>query len=234
MPNDVTTEALGRLLDLQSEDTAISQLELRWTNLDEARQHAELNAVLAELEADLDIAGKQRDEVARDQSRLEGEIKLLEDKTTREEQRMFSGTIANPKELSALQAEVASLKRRQSDLEESLLEVMVQGESATETWERLASERETSAVQANDLGERVASIKNEIDSELERHRARRGSILPDIPESLLKLYERLREQKGGVGAAALVDGTCEGCHTKLSNKESERVRAEGGLQRCDN
>jgi uncharacterized protein len=234
MPNDVTPEALGRLLDLQAEDTAVKQLELRWANLEEAKQLAELNAALAELEADLDIAGKQRDEIAREQSRLEGEIKLLEDKTGREEQRMFSGSVANPKELSALQAEVASLKRRQSDLEESLLEVMVQGESATETWERLASERETTAVQAKDLGERVASIKNEIDSELERHRAQRGSILPDIPESLLKLYERLREQKGGVGAAALVGGTCEGCHTKLSNKESESVRAEGGLQRCDN
>ena len=46
---------------------------------------------------------------------------------------MFSGSVASPKELSALQAEVASLKRRQSDLEDSLLDVMVQGESASET-----------------------------------------------------------------------------------------------------
>ncbi|HZK52092.1 MAG TPA: hypothetical protein VFD47_11075, partial [Actinomycetota bacterium] len=71
MPNDVTPEALGRLLDLQAEDTAIKQLELRWANLEEAKQLAELNAALAELEADLEIAGKQRDEIAREQSRLE-------------------------------------------------------------------------------------------------------------------------------------------------------------------
>jgi uncharacterized protein len=234
MPDDVTHEALGRLLDLQAEDTAVRQLELRWANLEEARQLAELNAALAELEADLEIAGKQRDEVSREQSRLEGEIKLLEDKTGREEQRMFSGSVANPKELSALQAEVASLKRRQSDLEESLLEVMVQGETATGTWQRLTAERETTASRAKELGERVASIKKEIDTELDHHRAQRAEILPDIPESVLTLYERLREQKGGVGAAALVAGTCEGCHTKLPNKEVERLLAEGGLQRCDN
>jgi predicted nucleic acid-binding Zn-ribbon protein len=234
MPNDVTPEALGRLLDLQTEDTAISQLELRWANLEEAKQLADLNAALAELDADLEIAGKQRDEIARDQSRLEGEIKLLEDKTTREEQRMFSGSIANPKELSALQAEVASLKRRQSDLEETLLDVMVQGESASETWQRLSSEQATTASRAKELGDEVTRIKAEIDADLAKHRAQREAIVPDIPEKVLTLYERLRAQKGGVGAAALVGGTCEGCHTKLSNKEVERLRAEGGLQRCDN
>jgi len=234
MPNDVTPEALGRLLDLQAEDTAIKQLELRWINLEEAKQLAEANAALAELDADLDIAGKQRDEIAREQSRLEGEIKLLEDKTAREEQRMFSGSVANPKELSALQAEVESLKRRRSDLEEGLLEVMVQGESATETWQRLHSERETTASTAKRLAEAVATIKSEIDGELASHRDRRETILPDVPDNVLSLYDRLREQKGGIGAAALVGGTCEGCHTQLSNKEVERLRAAGGLQRCEN
>jgi uncharacterized protein len=234
MPNDVTSEALGRLLDLQTEDTAITQLELRWANLDEAKQLAELNAALSELEADLEIAGKQRDEIARDQSRLEGEIKLLEDKTTREEQRMFSGSVANPKELSALQAEVASLKRRQSDLEETLLEVMVQAESASETWQRLGSERESTAARTKELGEEVARIKAEIDADLAKHQAQREAVVPDIPEKVMTLYDRLRSQKGGIGAAALVGGTCEGCHTQLSNKEVERLRGEGGLQRCEN
>ncbi|MGH2751756.1 MAG: zinc ribbon domain-containing protein [Actinomycetota bacterium] len=234
MPNDVTPAALRRLLDLQAEDTAIRQLETRWAALPEAQQLAELNESLSELEADLDIAGKQRDEIERDQSRLEGEIRLLEDKITREEQRMFSGSVANPKELSALQAEVESLKRRHAGLEESLLDVMVQGESAVETWQRLTSEREATAARTKELGDQVAEIKNEIDSALARHHEQRAAMAPEIPESVHELYERLRDQKGGVGAAALVGGTCEGCHTKLPNKEVERLRAEGGLQRCDN
>jgi predicted nucleic acid-binding Zn-ribbon protein len=50
----------------------------------------------------------------------------------------------------------------------------------------------------------------------------------------LSLYDTIREQKHGIGAAALEQGTCQGCHTKLPQKEIERMRAEGGLQRCDN
>ena len=45
---------------------------------------------------------------ARRPNRLEGEVELLDQKIGREEQRMFAGTVSNPKELSALQAEVES------------------------------------------------------------------------------------------------------------------------------
>lgn len=234
MPDDATPAVLRRLLDLQTEDTAMKVLETRRSSLPEARRLGELSASLAEMEADLVIATKQADEIRREQSRLEDAIKLVEDKIGREEQRMFSGSIANPKELSALQAEVESLKRRRGDHEDSLLDVMVAGESATETVGRLTVERDQTRTEADELGASVDAITGDIDAELTVHKAGREVIAPEIPERVLKLYDDLREQKGGVGAAALVGGTCEGCHTKLPNKEAERVRAEGGLQRCDN
>jgi predicted nucleic acid-binding Zn-ribbon protein len=55
-----------------------------------------------------------------------------------------------------------------------------------------------------------------------------------LPQELVALYEKIRAAKGGVGAAALEQGTCQGCHTKLPAREVERLRAEGGLQRCEN
>ena len=234
MPKDVDPATLRRLLDLQSEDTAIRRLETRRAGLPEAQRLAEVNESLAELEADLAIATKQSAEIVREQSRLEGEIKLLEEKTAREEQRMFSGSVSNPKELSALQAEVESLKRRRSELEDSLLEVMVQSESATATTQRLTEERDETAARSRELGVTVESLTGEIDSRLEQHRSARARTEPGIPSDVLELYDQIRASKGGVGAAALVDGTCEGCHTQLPNKEVERLRAESGLQRCDN
>ena len=234
MPNEVTSAALRRLLDLQSEDTAIKQLETRRASLPEAQRLDELNDALAELEADLAIATKQSGEIAREQSRLEGEIQLLDGKIAREEERMFSGSVANPKELSALQSEVESRKRRRSQHEDALLDVMVQGEAATEMAERLGAERDESSARAIELGATVGALNDDIDAELSRHRAERESVLPDVPASVLQIYDRLREQKGGIGAAALVGGTCEGCHTKISNVEVERLRAATGLQRCEN
>jgi predicted nucleic acid-binding Zn-ribbon protein len=226
--------ALRRLLDLQTEDTAIRRLEERRASLPEAQRLSEVNAALAELDADLEIARKQQDEIAREVARLEGESSLLDQKIAREEQRMFSGGVSNPKELSALQAEVESLKRRRTGLEDELLEAMLGREQATATVDGLTKERDEAATEAADLNSIVEELTGEISGELQTHTAARAEIAGDVAPDLLKLYEQIRAAKAGVGAAALEAGTCLGCHTKLPQRELERMRAEGGLQRCDN
>ena len=226
--------ALRRLLELQAEDTSIKRLEERRAGLPEAQRLSEVNASLAELEADLEIARKQHEEVAREVARLEGETELLDEKIAREEHRMLSGGVSNPKELSALQAEVASLQRKKSGLEDELLEAMLGREQAGSTMDGLAKEREETASEAAELSSVVEGLTGEIGGELASHTSRRAEAAASVPDDLLKLYERIRESKGGVGAAELQAGTCLGCHTKLPQRELERMRAEGGLQRCEN
>jgi predicted nucleic acid-binding Zn-ribbon protein len=234
VPTKVEPAVLQRLLDLQAEDTAIKRLEDRRASLPEARRLAELNENLAELEADLHIANQQNADLAREQERLEGEIELIDQKVAREEQRMYSGSVANPKELSSLQAEVASLKRKKSSMEDELLDVMERKEQISETVQTLGAEREEAARESAELTAKVEGLTGEIDSELKVHESERVEVASTIPDDLLALYDKLRETKNGVGAAALEDGTCQGCHTKLPAKEVERVKAGGGLQRCDN
>jgi predicted nucleic acid-binding Zn-ribbon protein len=63
--------------------------------------------------------------------------------------------------------------------------------------------------------------------------AERAGLLPSFDEDLLDLYEDLRRQKRGVGAAALVDGVCQGCHQKLSAMELSRLKKVQGVKRCE-
>ena len=227
-------QALRRLLDLQTEDTAIKRLEERRGSLPEAARLEEVKARLEELEADLEIAGKQNEEIARERNRLEGEIELLDQKTKKEEGRLLSGKVSNPKELGALQAEVAMLGKKRGALEDELLEVMVQQDDAEATKASLSAERTATAAEQEQLAETVSGLVSDIDAELEQHRATRATIAGEIPSDLLELYEKIRAAKGGVGAAALEGGTCLGCHTKLPAVEAQQLRAEGGLHRCDN
>ena len=234
MTTQIDSTALRGLLDLQTEDTSIAQLQRRRAELPEAQRLVELNESLAEMSSDLEIARKQRDELAREQTHIEGEMGLLDQKIVREEGRLFSGGVSNPRELGALQSEVASLKTRRGEMEDSLLEIMVQREQATTTLESLQEEHERTSVQVQELTATVAGSTAEIDSLLAEHTEKRSAIVPQIPEQALALYEQLREQKGGVGAAALRGDTCEGCHTRLPSREVEQVKAATGLQRCDN
>jgi predicted nucleic acid-binding Zn-ribbon protein len=234
MAQDVSDEALGRVLDLQGEDSEITRLHARRESVPEALRLAEVRAQLAELDADLEIAAKQLEEIGLRQGRLEGEIELLELKLAKEEQRLFSGAVSNPKELSSLQAEVEMLKRKRTGLEDELLDVMEQREAAAETESSLRVEWAESADEEKRLAATVDEFMIEIDSQLETHAEARKTLASEIPDVLLELYDKTRAAKHGVGAAALVGDTCQGCHTKLPAAEVERLRSERGLQRCDN
>ena len=226
--------ALVRLLDLQDEDGALERLRRRLDTLPEAAQLADVRARLAELSSDSDIATKQRDEINREQARIEAESGVLDQKLQREEGRLFSGGVSNPKELSSLQDEVEMLKRQRSVAEDRLLEVMVAHDQANQTLASLIAERDETAEAAEGLGATVAQLVSEIEAELRSHEQTRDEVAASLPSDLVALYDKLRVAKGGVGAAALERDTCLGCHTRLPSREVERLRAERGLQRCDN
>ena len=234
MVKDVDPAALHRLLELQNHDSDIARLSHRKATLPEAQRLTEVKGSLAELAADIEIAEKQVREIGREQDRLEDEIGLIEQKTQKEEARLFSGGVSNPKELGSLQAEVAMLKKKRSGLDDQLLEVMVQKDDAVTTKERLDAERQAASTEAETLTRTVGDLASEIDTELGQHSTARGEIASAIPEDLLALYDSIRAAKGGVGAAALRGGTCEGCHTQLPATEVERLKAGAGIQRCDN
>ena len=59
-------------------------------------------------------------------------------------------------------------------------------------------------------------------------------VLHSVPaRELLELYDDLRRQKKGIGAAAIVDGVCQACHEKLSAMELDRLKRDDGIKRCE-
>lgn len=234
MVPSATASDLQRLLELQGEDSALKRLNERRSSLPEAQRLSEITENVSELDSDIEVATARAREIDRDYDKLEGEIEIAAGKIDREEQRLFSGAVSNPKELGALQAEVEMLKRKRSELEDKLLEVMEQREQIGTNLARLTNEKETASAEQDRLRKEVEMLTHDIDAQLADHTKRRDEIGAEIPDDVRKLYDEIRSAKGGIGAAALEGGTCQGCHTKLPNKEVERLRAEGGLQRCDN
>lgn len=234
MSMEIDATALRRLLEVQTHDSAIARLNHRRSTLPEARRLAEISGQLAELQADLEIADKQLDELRREQDRIEGEIQILDQKTQREESRLFSGGVSSPKELSALQAEVAMLKKKRGEIDDTLLEIMVQKDDAASTQARLRAEHEEATTERESLSRTVEELSGDIEKELGEHLREREAVTAEVPAGLLSTYEKIRDQKGGVGAAALRGGTCEGCHTQLPAREVEEIKSQGGVHRCDN
>ena len=226
---------LEDLLVVQEHDSAVDRLRHRLDTLPERARLAEITDAVAGLDASMAELGRQRDEVARRQQRHEDELTSLEEKITEVDKRLYSGTVSAPRELQALQADVASLKKHRSDVEDQVLEAMQDREPLDSELSKLADQRAGLDAEAEQLQGAVAGSTATIDAELATELEARAAAAQGIPPDLLSQYERLRGKLAGVGAARLVNGRCSGCHLTLPATELDRLRREpeGAVVLCD-
>jgi uncharacterized protein len=156
----------------------------------------------------------------------------LDSKIAAEERRLYDGSVANPKELESIQHEIEALRRRKSIIEDQVLIQMERREEMETRLPGLEAELAEARDRLTEIGGSEAAELESIGRALAERTAERAALLPQIDEELLELYEDLRAQKRGVGAAALEDGVCQGCHQKLSPLELESIKRSEGIRRC--
>jgi len=224
------------LLELQAHDSAIDRLTNRRANLPELAKLAELDTALAAIDQ---LSAERQGTLAtvkREQARLEGEVDMVTRKASSEEERAMSGRVTSPKELTSIQEEVAALKRRQATLEDDLLERMELRETLERELEELSGRRAAVTTEHQEVAQARDAALVEIDRELEVEQAGRKAVEAAIEEDLRSLYEQLRKRHDGVGAAALVGNTCQGCRVSLAGLVLANLRKlpADEIKRCEN
>jgi predicted nucleic acid-binding Zn-ribbon protein len=227
--------AQERLLDLQDLDSRADQLRHQRRSLAEIAVLAELAAQRERLDGELQDARIAVDDLSTDQAKVDADVEQVKARRERDQQRIDQGLISNPKDIQRMQQEMVSLERRITSLEDDEIEVMERLEEAQGTLDGLVAQlAETDEKIAAAAASRDARI-TEIDAQLADIDSRRGPVVADLPADLLALYDRLREQKGGVGAALLRARSCGGCMLDLDNAELATIRsaADDDVIRCE-
>ncbi|MEU5052515.1 C4-type zinc ribbon domain-containing protein [Streptomyces sp. NPDC021096] len=225
-----------RLLDLQALDVRLTQLSHKRTSLPE---HAEITTLEGDLAQHRDLlvaAQTEESDCAREQKKAETDVDQVRQRAARDQQRLDSGAGMSPKDLENLQHEVVSLAKRQGDLEDVVLEVMERREAAQERVKELTGRVESVQAKVNDAVARRDAATEVIDTEVATVTKEREVVAASIPADLIKLYDKLRAQSGGVGAARLYQRRCEGCRLELNITEVNEVRAAAAdaIVRCEN
>ena len=205
-----------KLLDLQDLDTRLDQLRHRLATLPETRQLAALAQERDEVDGQARDAGIRVDDLTREQKKADADVEQVKARRVRDQDRMDRGLISNPRDLEHMQQELVSLARRISDLEDTELEVMERLEAAQGEHARLTARLAEIDEEQQALTERRDAQAGEVAALAASTTDERKVTASGIPADLLTLYERVREQKGGVGAAALRQRRCEGCSLQLN------------------
>jgi hypothetical protein len=201
----------------------------------ERAELADRETKLAELEGRVRVLQGQRDEISAGERKLEDEIAIVTRRAKSADERLYSGTVNVPRELTALQDEITSLQRRKGQLEDQELELMEKAEPLDAALAELATSRNALDSDAITLSAAIAEAEATIDAELADVVAQRTAAVELVPSELLAEYGRLRSALGGIGVARLNGNRCEGCHLTLSAVDVDRIRhePEGALVHCE-
>jgi predicted nucleic acid-binding Zn-ribbon protein len=149
---------------------------------------------------------------------------------------MLDSGRGSAKDLENIQHELETLARRQNDLEEVVLEIMERREAAQLRVAEMTTQRDEAQARRDEIAAEIEAAQKSIDTEAENLRGERGTIAAVVPEDLLALYEKLRADNGGIGAAPLRQRRCEGCRLELDISEINAIKAAApdDVVRCDN
>ncbi len=204
------------LLDLQQLDSRIDLLRHRLGHLPETVRLDELARQRVDLDGRTRDAQILVDDLTREQKKADADVEQVKTRLVRDQERMDKGLVSNPKDLARMQQELVSLARRISDLEDAELEVMEELEATSRNRQLLGDELSTLDAEIAELTTTRDAAAGDVTEELGRLTADREKAAADIPDALLALYEKVRAQKGGVGAAPLRVRQCGGCSLELT------------------
>jgi hypothetical protein len=230
-----SAEQQKALLDLQGFDTKLLQLAHKRAGLPEISAAQDLEVELGSIKMRLVAAQTEASDLKLNLLKAESDVEQVVSRSRRDQERLDSGAVSAPKELESLQHEIGTLAKRQAELEDIELEIMQAFENAQQAvTDLLASEIETtekltSVAQSRD--DLFAAIDFEINSLTDQ----RTYIASGLPTDLIALYDKIRADQGGVGAALIHRGACQGCHITIDAQEIDQIRkmSADAIARCD-
>ncbi len=212
------------LLSLAEVDAELGRLAHRAAHLPEQQRYDQALAEQREAADRLGVLGIALEDIDAEIAKLEGEVDAVRKREDRDRGLLDGGSVSDSKQLEELQHELGTLERRQSSLEDALLEVM-------ERREQLAAEQAQARARLDECDTEVDAARLARDEALvgveegrTERAAHRAGLVATLDSALVDLYEN-RRAASGVGAGRLEAGRCGACRIELDRGEIGRITA---------
>lgn len=224
-----------RLLDVQALDTDLDRIAHRRSNLDEQARLNDLSTQSRVIADRLTAIEVEVADLSLEQRKADNDVELVRERAAKDAALLDSGTITDSKQLTHLQSEIASLARRQAELEDVEIEIMERLEGAEHRLRDLTADKERLDAESDQARHDLQRVLDELEAAESQTRSQRDALAAGIAPELIGLYERLRGEYSGIGAAKLFRGRCEGCRIELTPVDISRIReaAPDEVLRCE-
>jgi uncharacterized protein len=228
---------------MSTTQVAAALFQLQQLDLEQERVTAEYQAVVNSLQGNTQLQKLRAEHAAAQQQLLSGLQVQKEAEWTLEdvnrrlqalEDRLYRGTVSNPKELDSLRQEVQHLQAQQTRKEEQILEAM----DAVESLQEIAQRKSEALKQAEQAWqqENAALVirRDQLQARQQELQQKRSQLAANIDGQFLSRYETLRRTKQGRAVSKVEQNACQWCRVMLTSSELQRVRISVELLYCAN
>jgi predicted nucleic acid-binding Zn-ribbon protein len=210
-----------RLLELADVDAELARVDHRRRTLPELAEIAEAEKAV-QTRKDAKVANETAlGDLDREVKRQEKEIDAVRAREDRDRALLAGGTV-NSKQMTDLEHELNTLLRRQTTLEDELLELMERREAVELDGQHAGVELAKAEETLTDAAGRRDNALADLETVSVRRIADREKLVPSFPQPLLDLYERVRKNKG-IGASLLRARRCGACRIELDRTSISRI-----------
>lgn len=223
------TQLLNQLWQLQTIDSGLQRRQQAIAELDDGaravRKLREAQAQGQALEAELrDLEATYRNK--------ELELKSTEAERQDKSKRAYGGSVADTKELAALERKIEELKRRAGALEDDLLTLMESLEAKRELVAKSQALVKKLTTLARQIRKEYQETRAHLESEMAALQAERDALAPQLDPGQLREYDALRAKLGGLAVAKVEQEVCQGCRTVVPSALISRARGGRELVKC--
>lgn len=221
-------EQLRFLADLQLLDNRLHALSDEQNQLPQLLQPyeqtcTEVRERLASDHANIEEAERQRRSLER---------KLEDDQAQLAKTQNRLHGIRTNKEYSAVLVEIDGSKRRISEVEDRVLDLM----EATERHRQDVQVHEQHMQEATRELERqkrkIEQAQQAVAEQIDQCGAERQQVLTHLDTGLVAAYEGAASRNGGIGAVLLIDGSCGGCYLRIRPQLISDIRKQETIITC--
>lgn len=224
-------EQLARLYELQQIDSNLAQHKVWIAGLDDG---AKSGKQLAAQQAALETAQQKLKALEATNRAKELELKSADEERKTKSAKAYGGTIGDAKELGSLERKIDELKRKASRLEDELLELMEQIETARQE----TNKAQRLATAAQSLHDKTladyAEGRAKLEAQMRKLLSMRQELVPQIDAALLKEYDTLRAKHDGIGISGVDGNLCKTCKTVLPQSALLAMKLGKIVVKCQN
>ena len=163
---------------------------------------------------------------------LDNEIQAKKIKKSQSEENLYGGKVKNPKELQDLQQEISSLDSIIARLEDDLLERLLELEEAEKKADCDKKRFNEAMTYFESRKSLLLGEKDKLEKNILNLGTKKDTLINQIDQSSLDIYQSLRKSKGGTAVSYLQDESCSECGTHLTPSQCQQARSASVLLYC--